>query len=65
MEVIVDRIENDYIVVETIDKEIYNIPLGLIPDVEEGDIIKIIVDKDEKKLRKEKINNLMNDIFLD
>ena len=48
MKVIVDRIENNYVVVEL---------------VTEGDIVHINILKEETKLRKEKINKLADKLF--
>ena len=45
MEVIVDRFEGDYAVVEIAIGKCVNIPRVLVPDAKEGDIIKIEIEK--------------------
>ena len=50
MEVIIDRFEGEYAVVE--------ITKG-------GDVIKIIVDKEATKKRQEHVKDLVNDLFID
>ncbi len=63
MKVIVDRIEEDYIVVELNKKEFYNIPKQLLNDVKEGNVVEIKVLKGETKKRQDNINNLVNNLF--
>ena len=65
MKVIIDRIENDYAVVELDINSFVNLPIVIIPDAKEGDVIDIRIDNEETKKRKEKINNLMNQVFED
>lgn len=63
--IIIERIENNTIILE-IDKDKYlNIPKNLIPNGKEGDVVKIIIDKEETKKRKEKIEELANSLFID
>lgn len=65
MEVIIDRFEGEYAVVE-IDKDTFvNLPKVLVPSAKEGDVVKIIVDHDTTKKRKEHISDLMDNLFLD
>lgn len=65
MEVVIDRFEGEYAVVE-IDKDKFeNLPRILVPDAKEGDVVKIIIDHDKTKKRKEHISNLMDNLFLD
>lgn len=64
MEVIVDRIEGEYAVVEIDIFNITKIPMVLIPNAKEGDTIYIeVLHNDED--RKETIQNLMNSAFED
>lgn len=65
MKVIVDRIENEMVVVEINENTNCNIPKVLIPFAKEGDVIEIKILADETNKRKEKINSLMNDLFKD
>ncbi len=63
MEVIVDRIEGDYAVVEIDKGKMCNLPIELVPNVKEGDIVTIIINKDKIKKRKKTIEELMNSVF--
>ena len=63
MEVIVDRIEGDYAVVEIEKGNMSNLPLDLVPNVKEGDIVTITVNKDKTEDRKKTIEELMNSVF--
>lgn len=63
MEVIVDRFEGDYAVVEIAIGNCVNIPRVLVPDAKEGDIIKIEVEKGKTEERKKYIKDLMNNVF--
>ena len=63
MDVIVDRIEGDYAVVEIDKGNISKLPLELVPSVKEGDIVTITINKDKTKERKKSIEELMNSVF--
>ena len=63
MEVIVDRIEGDYVVLEIEKGKMCNLPLELVPNVKEGDIVTIIINKDKTEERKKTIEDLMNSVF--
>ena len=63
MQVIIDRFEGDYAVVELPDKTTANLLKILIPDVKEGDVVTISVDVTATEERKNKIQNLMNDVW--
>ena len=63
MEVIVDRFEGDYAVVEIAIGKCVNIPRVLVPDAKEGDIIKIEIEKKVTEKRKKSIKDLMNNVF--
>lgn len=65
MEVIIDRFEGDYAVVEIEKGKLVNMPKVLVPDAKEGDVIKIIVDKEATKKRQEHVKDLVNDLFID
>ena len=48
MKLIIDRFEGEYAVVELQDKSMVNIPKKILPaEAGEGDIISIVIDKDE------------------
>ncbi len=63
MEVIVDRIEGDYAVVEIDKGKMCNLPIEVVPNVKEGDIVTIIINKDKTEERKKTIEELMNSVF--
>ena len=65
MEVIIDRFEGNYAVVEIEKGKLVNMPKVLVPDAKEGDVIKIIVDKEATKKRQEHVKDLVNDLFID
>lgn len=65
MQVIIDRFEKDYAVVEIEEGLFVNIPTILLPNAKEGDVIDIRIDKNETAKRKEKIKRLMNNLFED
>ena len=69
MELIVDRLEEEYIVCEDENKNIVNIVKDEVEDeVKEGDILifvdgKYIVNKEKTKDRKEYIQDLIKDLW--
>lgn len=65
MKVIIDRFEGDYAVVELDVGKCVNIPKILIPDAKEGDVIKIIIDRETTEERKKQIQELVNNVFND
>ena len=65
MTITIDRIEENYLIVELENGKIINLPKELIPNAKENDIYTINLNKDEMKKRKNNINNLINDLFID
>ena len=63
MDVIVDRIEGDYAVVEIKKGKMCNLPIELVPNVKEGDVVTITINKDKTEERKKTIEELMNSVF--
>jgi hypothetical protein len=64
MKVIIDRFEDNFAIVELEDKNIIDIPIALIPEgAKEGDVLEIRIDTEETKLRKEKIEKLLNNLW--
>ena len=63
MEVIVDRIEGEYVVVEMPDGQMVNLAKKLVPKAKEGDIISIKIDNPKTEKRKQHIKELMADVF--
>jgi DUF3006 family protein len=57
MKIIIDRIEENFFVVELENKEMINIPKSIIPtNAKVGDVISIEVDVNETEERKKKNN---------
>ena len=65
MQVVVDRIEEDYIVVELEDGNVVDVPKVLIPGASEGDIIDIYINRDETNKKNTEVKKLMDDLFVD
>lgn len=63
MEVIVDRIEEVYLVLELSNGNILYVPKELIPEAKEGDIITISVDKDKTNIRRKEMQELVDSVF--
>ena len=64
MQVIVDRVEKEYLVVELEDGSISNISRNII-DANEGDVIDITVNNEATEIRKNRIKELMDSLFED
>lgn len=64
MQVVVDRIEGDYLVLELEDGNIIDVKKELIPNAKEGDIIDISINEEAKERCKE-VEKLMDDLFVD
>ena len=59
----IDRIENDIVVVE-INDSFVNIPKSVFnEEINEGDVLVLSVDKQETKNRKEMLGNKLNSLF--
>lgn len=65
MQVVVDRIEEDYIVVELEDGSVVDVPKVLIPGAKEGDVIDIYINRDETDKKNTEVNKLMDELFID
>ena len=65
MELIVDRIEGDFVIVEYDNGKITELPKDLFENVKEGDIVNLDIDEEETQKRKENIQTLMDDLFID
>lgn len=64
MKYIIDRFEGDFAVLEIEKGKFVNMPKIFLEEAKEGDVVVITIDKSETKERKEKIENLMNDLFV-
>ena len=66
MKWIIDRFENDYALCEIEKGTVLNIPRTALPEnAREGDVITVSIDSEETERRKNNINKLMNDLFVD
>jgi len=64
MNLIIDRFEGGYAVVELPDRTFVNIPKKALPEeAKEGDIITITVNKSETERRKDNIRKLAEDLW--
>jgi len=63
MKVTIDRFEGDFAVAELENRGFANIPKVLVPDAKEGDVIRIEIDKEETKIQKENIKQMMDSLF--
>ncbi len=63
MEVIVNRIEGNYLVLELENGNIVDVTKELIPEAREGDIIRISIDKEETNKRKDEMQELVDSVF--
>ena len=62
---IIDRFEGDFAVVES-DMGMMNIPRSELPtDAKEGDVLRISIDADGTKSRKQRISGMMDKLFRD
>lgn len=64
MKVIIDRFEGDFAIVELPDMTFADMPKVLIPDgAKEGDVLSIEIDKDATRVRRKRIEKLMDDLW--
>lgn len=64
MEVIIDRFEGNYAIVELPDMTFEDMPISLIPsEAKEGDVISIEINSEVTNMRKSRINKLMDDLW--
>lgn len=63
MNVILDRFEGEYGIVELEDKTFVEIPKVLISNAKEGDVITININNEETEKQKKEIVSLMDELF--
>ncbi len=63
MKIVVDRIENDYIVAEFPDGSKENLPLCFAPDAKEGEVIDISTDEKKSKEIAETVKDRLDRLF--
>lgn len=65
MQVVIDRFEGEFAVVELSNGAFVNLPRALVPEAKEGDVIRISVDAAERSRREQAVEELMSDLFSD
>lgn len=66
MKFIIDRFEGEWVVVELENGEMIDLPVNIIPIyAKEGDILRIIVDREETSSRKKRIEEKFKSLFED
>lgn len=66
MKFIIDRFEEEYVLVELDNKSIISLPKILLPsEAKEGDILEIIIDKKLTESRRNEIQKLSNELWDD
>ena len=65
MQVVIDRFEGEFAVVELSGGAFVNLPRVLVPEAKEGDVIHISIDAAERSRREQAVEELMNDLFSD
>ena len=65
MQFVVDRIENDVMILEGEEEVFYEVPKKLIPDANEGDCIDISINREATEKRRESVRRLMEELFED
>lgn len=66
MKFIIDRFEGDFAVAELENYDIIDIPRVLLPEeTKEGDVLNIIIDKDETEKRRQRIEDKFKRLFED
>ena len=64
MEVVVDRIEGDFLVLELENKKHVNVLKELIPNAVEGDIIDININYEKRAERESEIKKMKDNLFI-
>ena len=66
MQLIIDRLEENYAVVELSDGRTFDVPIEIFPNnVREGSIININIDEPETKRREKNMQKRLNGLFVD
>jgi hypothetical protein len=63
---IIDRLEEEWAVIETEERKTFNLPRKILPaEAKEGDVIKITVeiDNEQTQIRRKKTKSLLEDFF--
>lgn len=60
MQIIIDRFEGKFAVIELPDKRTWNVPKELFPHAVEGDVVDIIINKEATEKRQASIQDRFN-----
>lgn len=63
MQVVIDRFEGEYAVVELPDGTTAHISKSLLPNAHEGDVVDVVVNKAETGKREKKITKLADEVW--
>lgn len=63
MNVLIDRFEGDFAVLETPDKKFFNVPKDLLSDFSEGDVLLIEKDLNETEKRQKNVKDTFSALF--
>lgn len=65
MYIVIDRIEGEMLVVQLGDGTMADLPAIIAPDAKEGDVLSIVVDKDETSRRKQDVDAMVEKLWND
>ena len=65
MQVVIDRFEGNFAVVELPDGSMAQLSKALVPKAREGDVINIEIDAAAREKRESAVEELMNELFSD
>lgn len=63
MTLTIDRIESGFAVCETETGGMVNVPLAALPEVSEGDVVKVTIDRAARKERESEIADMMRGLW--
>lgn len=63
MKIVIDRFEGEFAICELPDKSFIDVPAKLFPDAHEGDIVDIVVNKEQTKKEKKAIRSRLDGLF--
>ncbi|GAB6100668.1 DUF3006 domain-containing protein [Halanaerocella petrolearia] len=60
---IIDRFEGNKVIIEY-DSQTFTLPKSVLPkQATEGDVVKVVIDKEETESREEKVKELADELF--
>ena len=64
MKLIVERIEENKVILENEKGELFPVSAAMLPPVKTGDVLTVSVDKNETDNRRKRIEGLMDELFI-